>query len=113
MKRGSDLLSHLAFGTDHWKGLSQDYNKPLFIPNGSDSLSVIAGTNPSLEGEFVGSFTMDAWKQHYTTFFPQNISERGDLPPNPANDSNFREPFIDELRARKDQELERYKKELN
>ncbi|CAB4061193.1 DYNC2LI [Lepeophtheirus salmonis] len=112
VKRGHDLLSHLAFETDHWKGLSQDYNKPLFIPCGSDSLSQIAGTNSNGEREFLGSFTMDVWKQHYTTYFPQNISERGDLPPNPANDSNFRETIIDQIRARKDQELERYKKEI-
>ena len=35
-----DLLSHHAFETPAATGVSQDYNKPLIIPAGSDSFQV-------------------------------------------------------------------------
>ena len=40
-----DLLSHHAFETPAATGVSQDYNKPLIIPAGSDSFQVGTGTS--------------------------------------------------------------------
>ena len=40
VKKARDLLSHYAFDSTAAKGVSQDYNKPLIIPAGSDSFQV-------------------------------------------------------------------------
>ena len=40
VKKARDLLSHFAFDNPPAKGVSQDYNKPLIIPAGSDSFQV-------------------------------------------------------------------------
>ena len=39
------------------------------------------------------------------------VTERTALPEDPCKDLNFSEPMIDELRAQKDEELERYRRE--
>lgn len=102
MKKTLDLLKHHAFGTDPPTGMSQDYNKPLIIPAFSDSFSAIASGDESAN--------LDLMKHHYTTHFPQTVDERTSLPADPSKDSTFGEKEIDQLRAQKDEELERYMK---
>ena len=68
LRKAKDILSHHAFGTDAVKGVSQDYNKPLFIPAYSDSIQAIMGQT----GES-SRFTLDMWKHQYTTHFPQSV----------------------------------------
>ena len=58
-----DLLSHLAFQTQAGKGVSQDYNKPLIIPSGSDSFQVkppLTLLYPGSENPGVGGFRNQA-----------------------------------------------------
>ena len=50
------------------KGVSQDYNKPLFIPAYSDSIQAIMG-----QGSDGGRINLDIWKHQYTTHFPQTV----------------------------------------
>ena len=70
MKKAKDLLGCHAFGSDPVKGVSQDYNKPLFIPAYSDSISAIMGQG----ADGVGRNNLDMWKHQYTTHFPQSVS---------------------------------------
>ena len=70
LKKAKDILSYHAFGTDPVKGVSQDYNKPLFIPAFSDSIQAIMGQT----GEGGGRMNLDMWKHQYTTHFPQSVS---------------------------------------
>ncbi|XP_068085310.1 cytoplasmic dynein 2 light intermediate chain 1 [Anabrus simplex] len=110
VKKAKDLLSHHGFGTPPVKSISQDHNKPLLIPAGSDSMQQIDGLGvlPSTKGP---GAALDRWKHTFTTHFPQETSERTVMPEDPARDTNFREPIIDALRAHKDDELERFREE--
>ena len=67
VKKAKDLLGHHAFGNDSVKGVSQDYNKPLFVPAFSDSFQAIMGQDVG------GRISLDMWKHQYTTHFPQTV----------------------------------------
>lgn len=108
VKKARDVLSHHAFGSEAGKGVSQDYNKPLIVPAWSDSFASISGQS----GDSGGEKNLEMWKHQFTTHFPQSITEATALPEDPAKDPNFREPLIDQLRAQKDEDLERYRKEI-
>ena len=45
-------------------------------------------------------------------FYRNQVSERTALPEDPAKDPNFEEPMIDQVRAQKDEDLERYRREI-
>ena len=47
--------------------LAQDYNKPLIIPVGSDSLNLISG---NIDGSSQ-NMNYDAWKRTFSNKFPQ------------------------------------------
>lgn len=102
------LLSHLVFGTTLSNYISQDYNKPLMVPVGTDSFQQI-GVLPGMETTIPSPA---AWMNAYKAVFPQT-SRRSELPVDPGRDPNFKEPLIDNLRAQKDEELERYKREVS
>jgi hypothetical protein len=72
VKKAKDILNHHAFGTEGVKGVSQDYNKPLFIPAWSDSMSNILGGDSANAGRI----SLDMYKHQYTTHFPQTVSEK-------------------------------------
>jgi dynein light intermediate chain 2 len=109
--RVKQILSHLAFGTPLSRTMSMDYTKPLIVPAGSDALGQIGV--PSLPSGDLTKISarnpLDLWKQAYTGFFPQveEEEEEGD----PCKDANYQEPDIDSVRALKDTELERYRRE--
>ena len=48
----------------------------------------------------------------YWESFAVKVTERTALPEDPAKDPNFEEPIIDQVRAQKDEDLERYRREL-
>ncbi|XP_038669559.1 cytoplasmic dynein 2 light intermediate chain 1 isoform X2 [Scyliorhinus canicula] len=106
------ILNHLAFGTDRSKTVSVEYNKPLFVPAGLDSLSLI-GSPPAAEvdlGKINARNPIDLWKKVYERLFPtENTSELKDIR-DPAKDPQYAEPEVDTMRTQKDQELEQYKR---
>ena len=69
LKKAKDILNNHAFGTEAVKGVSQDYNKPLFIPAFSDSIQAIVGQSTGDSGRV----SLDMWKHQYTTHFPQSV----------------------------------------
>ena len=58
----------------------------------------------------VGSFTNIIF-DHILNRICQ-VTERTALPEDPAKDPNFEEPMIDQVRAQKDEDLERYRREI-
>ena len=104
VKKARDLLSHHGFNTPPGKGVSQDYNKPLIIPAGSDTFQAILGSSevPRLE----------VMKHQFSTHFPQEETETLTMSEDPAKDINFREAEVDMLRTQKDEDLERYRREV-
>lgn len=106
------LMTNHLFGTTPSKALQLEYNKPLMIPVGSDSLSDIG--NVPLSDKDVGRVNarkpIDLWKHCFTSYFPQTAIDNPALVEDPSKDSKYAEPAIDTLRAQKDEELERYRK---
>ncbi|XP_078261971.1 cytoplasmic dynein 2 light intermediate chain 1 isoform X3 [Rhinoraja longicauda] len=113
------VLNNLAFGTDRSKTISVEYNKPLFVPAGMDSLSQI-GSPPATEvdlGKINARNPIDLWKKVYERVFPceecglsvQSTGEFKDVM-DPAKDPQYAEPEVDVMRTQKDQELEQYKR---
>ncbi|XP_050731684.1 cytoplasmic dynein 2 light intermediate chain 1-like [Eriocheir sinensis] len=104
VKKAKELLSHLAFGTAESRNLAQDYNKPLIIPAASDTLAAI-NLNEDL--------TLDTWGHKFTAKYPQERQEGSSaMPEDPARDPTYAEPDVDNLRAQKDEELERIRREV-
>jgi len=104
VKKSRDLLSHFAFKSDESKGVAQDYNKPLIIPAGSDSFQAIFGGGEVPRLQVV--------KHQYSTMFPEEESETLTQSEDPARDINFKEAEIDMLRSQKDDDLERYRRDV-
>ncbi|CAG0901462.1 unnamed protein product [Darwinula stevensoni] len=110
LKRARDLLSHYAFNTAPLKIMSTDYNKPLVIPAGSDSFSQI--DNKGAEEESSSGHNFNLWRHTFTSLFPQEKQEKLDLPDDPAINEKYPEPDVDNLRKQKDEDLQRYLREL-
>ncbi|XP_043551569.1 cytoplasmic dynein 2 light intermediate chain 1 isoform X1 [Chiloscyllium plagiosum] len=106
------ILNHLAFGTDRSKAVSVEYNKPLFVPAGLDSLSLI-GSPPATEidlGKINARNPVDLWKKVYEKLFPSENTSELKYVEDPAKNPQYAEPEVDAMRAQKDQELEQYKR---
>ncbi|CAL1577866.1 unnamed protein product [Knipowitschia caucasica] len=112
MSKTKVFISHLAFGTDKGKTMSTDSTKPLIIPAGTDSFGQI-GTPPSSDVTSLQARNpKDLWKKVYECTFPQEtVREKKELK-DPAKDPQYGEPQIDAMRAQKDQELEKYKRDV-
>jgi len=104
VKKARDLLSHSAFSSAAVKGMSQDYNKPLIIPAGSDTFQAIlsGGEVPKLE----------VMKHQFSTHFPQEEGEALTMSEDPAKDPHFKEAEVDMLRLQKDEDLDRYRRDV-
>ncbi|XP_002732906.1 cytoplasmic dynein 2 light intermediate chain 1-like [Saccoglossus kowalevskii] len=109
--RTRQLISHFVFNTASSKAMAVDPNKPVIVPAGMDSLQQI-GPPPVAEGD-IGKLTarnpLELWKQAYTAFFPQQISSS--VAEDPAKDPQYSESAVDNMRAQKDEELERYRRQ--
>ena len=76
--------------------MSQDYNKPLFIPVGSDSFKQIESSG----GETGSNFEL--WKHAFSAVYPQ-VSDKTDIPDDPRKDERFKDAEIDAARKAKDE----------
>jgi hypothetical protein len=77
--------------------VSQDYNKPLFIPVGSDSFKQIESSG----GEAGSGSNFELWKHAFASVYPQ-VSDKTDIPDDPRKDERFRDAEIDAARKAKD-----------
>ncbi|KFP80270.1 Cytoplasmic dynein 2 light intermediate chain 1, partial [Acanthisitta chloris] len=94
------------------KSVSVDPSKPLFIPAGLDSLSQI-GPPPASDsdiGKLRANTPWELWKKVFEkTFPPKSLRDLQDTK-DPAQDTQYAEYEVDVMRAEKNQELERYKR---
>lgn len=97
-----DTLNHFGFGSPAQpiRATATDYNGPISVGFGKDSWKQI-GVTPT-NSERIG-LTLGA-------HIPQLAAEDEQLA-DPAKDSAFREPAIDDLRLQKDEELLRFIKD--
>lgn len=114
MNKAKQQMSYLAFGSSvSIKQGVQDHNKPLSIPCGSDGMDII-GLPPVKEsdiGRSAARTPMELWKQAFTAFFPQESLEK-EMAADPSKDPQYQEMAVDNVRAQKDKELEKYRKKL-
>ncbi|KAI9336135.1 hypothetical protein BDR26DRAFT_920198 [Obelidium mucronatum] len=107
------VLNHHIFRSSPLQELSQDYNKPLVITPGQDTFSQI-GLPPSEAGQqkdAVGKqpfASYDKWRNDFDRYFPpkkdaSNKIEKIDF-------SKYVEPRVDTMRAQKDEEFERMRR---
>lgn len=98
-------MNHLGFGSpsNPFRTNTVDYNGPLIIAFGTDSWEKM-GLTPT-NSDRIGIMFNAQIPQVTTGVDPQ-------LPSDPAKDLGFREAYIDELRALKDEELMRLIKDL-
>ncbi|XP_019855996.1 PREDICTED: cytoplasmic dynein 2 light intermediate chain 1-like isoform X1 [Amphimedon queenslandica] len=113
--RCRQVITHFAFNGPLNQAVSMDYNKPLIVPVGSDSIGQIGIPSLSSGDDLakIGAESkspFDVWKQAYCGFFPQAPKDH-QIFDDPCKDLRYKEPSIDSMRSQKDEELERYKKE--
>lgn len=109
--RSKAVFSHLSFKTSLSKTISIDPGKPLIIPFGSDSLEQVGAPPVSADRLMKGrgSSPYELWKNAYESIFPYE-QEGEDSKKDPGKDKSFADETIDNIRALKDQELERQRK---
>uniref|UniRef100_A0AAY4CQ31 Cytoplasmic dynein 2 light intermediate chain 1 n=1 Tax=Denticeps clupeoides TaxID=299321 RepID=A0AAY4CQ31_9TELE len=125
MSKTRMFVNHLAFGTEGGKSLCTDPSKPLMVPAGMDSLSLIG--SPSTMDVDIGTLHARMKIKPYghrfnristiveTIFHPSSIlylHEHKELK-DPAKDPQYSELVIDSMRAQKDQELNQYKRNMS
>ncbi|KAM7353296.1 cytoplasmic dynein 2 light intermediate chain 1 isoform 2-T3 [Cochliomyia hominivorax] len=101
-----DTFSHLSFGSpsNPFRVHNTDYNDALSIWFGTDSWQNISA---------LGAQNLQSIHTNFTSEVLQQESERSKTKLNdPAKDPGFRESVIDEMRAQKDEELQRLIKDL-
>jgi len=117
------IMNHHVFGTEPKKTVQNDPSKPLVLPSGKDSLEGIGmpkGTRPSEFEAMHLDKRLELWQDACTEFFPQskendsgatNTDDEGKEGES-SDSSIFREPIVDEMRAQKDDELLKYRREV-
>ncbi|KAG7204996.1 hypothetical protein KM043_005381 [Ampulex compressa] len=98
-RRTRDLLSHYSFGAQFPEGKITDFEKPLFIPAGSDSFPSIDFQLPQMQPSNI----LDSIKQIYIDRIPQILQTDEITLEDPSNDPNFSEPIIDRLRTQREE----------
>ncbi|XP_033359046.1 cytoplasmic dynein 2 light intermediate chain 1 isoform X2 [Bombus vosnesenskii] len=101
LRRTKDLLSHYGFGIQFSDTKCTDFEKPLAISAGADSLSSIDLQFPQTRPSAI----LDTIKQIYVTRIPQESRSNEIILEDPSNDPNFNEPIIDRLRAQREEEI--------
>jgi len=112
-KRCRGMLNSLAFGSNFSRSVALDYNKPLLVPAGADSITQIGV--PKLLNDDVGRITarepLDLWKAAYEQYFPGSKNKGATLlPDDPCADTQHHETIVDEMRTQKDEELKQYQR---
>ncbi|KAG8199952.1 hypothetical protein JTE90_006198 [Oedothorax gibbosus] len=103
-------ISAMAFGTSCSKTTVSDHNKPIYICAGADSFESI-GSFSTLNVENKSTpKSIETVKNIFTSHFPQ-VESKSIIPDDPAEDPNFKELDIDNMRAQKKKELLEYKKQ--
>ncbi|KAH6589332.1 hypothetical protein BASA50_002914 [Batrachochytrium salamandrivorans] len=111
VSRSRQIWSHHAFRSNAPKSIVVDHHKPILVMAGQDTFSDIGLPPSELAKDIVGRrafIPLDKWKLDYAVFFPkppsQAVLEKVDL-------SKFSEPSVDAMRAQKEEELERLRRE--
>ncbi|XP_039273816.2 cytoplasmic dynein 2 light intermediate chain 1-like [Styela clava] len=109
------VMNHATFDADLNTKSLIDPQRPLYVPAGMDSFEGIG--NPPVPSSDIGRLSsknpVDMWRMAFCGHFPQQGEDKRNLTTaeDPAKDTQFLEPLVDEARAQKDRELEAYRRQ--
>lgn len=113
ISRCKSTMNALAFKGSIRQSVSVDHNKPLVVPSGADTLAQIG--KPSLLDGDISSIgardPVDLWRTAYRQYFPPEADGGDQGQADPRSDRKYAEHGVDEMRAQKDEELERYRRQ--
>lgn len=115
LSRCKRMFNALAFNGASSRSVVLDYDKPLIVPAGTDTLSQI-GTPSLLNDELRKQGIrnpIDLWQAAYEQYFPPANGGDTQLPADPCADQTYVEQPVDDMRAQKSEELERYKRQAD
>lgn len=105
------MINRSIYGANKELKYSIDHNKNLLVLEGQDKLTAIG--DPPVPGEM----SLDqAWTMSIQSYFPlkNSLADEVDEKENDEiSSSKYSEPKVDAMRIQKEEELERYKKELD
>jgi len=116
------LMNGLAFkSSTSTRGICLDHNKPLIVAAGADSLQQI-GAPPMTDGKLSGRDPnpLELWHEAFDQSFPPESTAGGAgasagsaSREDPSRNAEYHEAAVDEMRAQKDEMLERYRKQAD
>ncbi|KRX90176.1 Cytoplasmic dynein 2 light intermediate chain 1 [Trichinella pseudospiralis] len=109
--RGRALFSHFLFKTFLSKSICTDFNKPVYVNPGADSISVIDSNIVRSESATYEA-VMKTYGAEFTSIFNKKETTNKIDEQLLASKEQFKEEAIDSLKFERDQELERYVKRL-
>jgi len=115
LRKFTAVLSSHVFGAKPVKALEMDYNKPLMIPAGMDTLERIGGPKGSLKGSMEGmgyEEQLRAWRHSVVELAKPSEEAEGPRVENDNEVQQYRHPAIDARRIEKEEELNHYRREV-
>jgi len=115
------LMNGLAFkSSTSTRGICLDHNKPLIVAAGADSLQQI-GAPSMTDGKLSARDPnpLELWHEAFDQFFPPDSAAGagggggGADGEDPSKNPEYHEGSVDEMRAQKDEMLERYRKQAD
>jgi len=112
VKNCKALMNHLAFKSGTIRSNCLDHDKPLLVAAGHDFLEKIGAPTMAADvGKVSARNPLDLWRAAYEQFFPQDTEARQRDLTDPAADAQYAEAAVDDMRAQKNDVLERYRKQ--
>ncbi|KRY56899.1 Cytoplasmic dynein 2 light intermediate chain 1 [Trichinella britovi] len=108
--RGRAVFSHFLFKTSLSKSISTDFNKPVYVNPGADSISIIDSNIVRSESTTYETVMKTYGAEFMSIFNKKENTNKIDEQLFAANEQ-FKEEAIDSLKFERDQELERYVKQ--
>lgn len=112
VKNCKALMNHLAFKSGTIRSNCLDHDKPLLVAAGHNFLEKIGAPTMAADvGKVSARNPLDLWRAAYEQFFPPDTEARQRDLTDPAADAQYAEAAVDDMRAQKNDVLERYRKQ--
>jgi len=112
VKNCKALMNHLAFKSGTIRSNCLDHDKPLLVAAGHDFLEKVGAPTMAADvGKVSARNPLDLWRAAYEQFFPPDMEARQRDLTDPAADATYAEAAVDDMRAQKNDVLERYRKQ--
>uniref|UniRef100_A0A8D8TJK7 Cytoplasmic dynein 2 light intermediate chain 1 n=1 Tax=Cacopsylla melanoneura TaxID=428564 RepID=A0A8D8TJK7_9HEMI len=114
IKRSRDILNYYSFNSSLNQAAQFDYNKPVYVPFGTDSVASIEGTSQYVTQGIPTS--IDKYKHIFTSQFihqDDGSVNQAKSTADPTLDQNYAEPVVDAMRKQKLEQLDLMRQEMD